>query len=65
MNLECDDDVQGYDLTESEDMQAKNTPDIVLFKKLKKKEEKQEKEKKKKEPSAREKHKQEKEKKQR
>lgn len=40
MNLECDDEVQGYDLTESEDMQAKNTPDIVLFKKLKKKEEK-------------------------
>lgn len=53
MDLECDNDVVGYDLTETEDMQSKNTPDIVFFKKLKKKDEDEPKEKKKKEQSTR------------
>ncbi len=50
----------GYDLRDNEDMQSKNTPDIVLFKRIKNKEEKSKKEKKGKKESAREKLKREK-----
>jgi hypothetical protein len=60
MLLECDQEVMGYDLRDNEDMQSKNTPDIVLFKRIKNKEEKSKKEKKGKKESAREKLKREK-----